>query len=73
MLVPFGCAANYKQISPWRLFQQINEMSEVSGIETPTNADKGSQRLYNLKGIAVKNTGHHGIVVTESGEKIWQK
>lgn len=73
LLVPFGCAANYKQISPWRLFQQINEMSEVSGIETPTNADKGSQRLYNLKGIAVKGTGHHGIVVTESGEKIWQK
>lgn len=73
LLVPFGCAANYKQISPWRLFQQINEMSEVSGIEPPTNADKGSQRLYNLKGIAVKNTGHHGIVVTESGEKIWQK
>lgn len=48
-------------------------MSEVSGIELPTNADKGSQRLYNLKGIAVKGTGHHGIVVTESGEKIWQK
>ena len=55
------------------MFQKINEMSEVSGIEPPTNADKGSQRLYNLKGIAVKGTGHHGIVVTESGEKIWQK
>lgn len=55
------------------LVPEINEMSEVSGIETATNADKGSQRLYNLKGIAVKGTGHHGIVVTESGEKIWQK